>query len=321
MATIRIPNNWEPRPYQLEALKAFDEGKRRQSLIWHRRAGKDSFSLNLTAREMQLNVGTYWHLFPLQTQARKAIWSGIGADGRKFLEQAFPKELRAATRSQEMQIELKNGSLWQMAGSDQYDSLVGSNVKGVVFSEWALADPRAWDYIRPIIRENDGWAVFITTYRGRNHAYRMHKKVGKLDTWHTATYDITQTTKANGEPVLTEADMQAERDEGMSEEMIQQEYYCDPMAAFEGSYFGLAMRKMVKEGRIGRVGYETDLPVVAAFDLGMDDEMSAIFLQEHRSEVRIIGSRSWRRTSIPDVCHDLNNLPYHINHLYLPHDA
>ena len=33
----------------------------------------------------------------------------------------------------------------------------------------------AWGYIRPMIEENNGWAVFITTPRGRNHALDMAK--------------------------------------------------------------------------------------------------------------------------------------------------
>ena len=59
--------------------------------------------------------------------------------------------------------------IWQMAGSDNFDSLVGSNPVGVVFSEWALSHPDAWEYLRPILVENDGWALFIYTPRGRNH--------------------------------------------------------------------------------------------------------------------------------------------------------
>lgn len=48
--------------------------------IWHRRAGKDEVVLN-AMRDLALrDPGTYWHCFPEQSQARKAIWNGI--DGR-----------------------------------------------------------------------------------------------------------------------------------------------------------------------------------------------------------------------------------------------
>ena len=54
---------------------------RRGCAVWHRRAGKDSCALNLTARDMFRRVGTYWHLFPEQAQARRAIWNGIDRAG------------------------------------------------------------------------------------------------------------------------------------------------------------------------------------------------------------------------------------------------
>ncbi len=63
-------------------------------------------------------------------------------------------------------------------GSDHYDAVVGTNPIGVVFSESALSDPQAWNFIRPILAEYGGWALFIFTPRGENHAadlFRMAK--------------------------------------------------------------------------------------------------------------------------------------------------
>jgi phage terminase large subunit len=66
---------------------------------------------------------------------------------------------------------LKNGATWQVLGSDRYDAAVGSPPYG--FSEWALSNPAGWAYLAPIVIENGGWALFITTARGRNHAKSM----------------------------------------------------------------------------------------------------------------------------------------------------
>ena len=217
-----IPNDWQPRAYQRALYNAFGHGKRYQrgSVIWHRRAGKDSTVLNLTARDMFKRVGSYWHLFPEQSQARKAIWNGIDGAGQRIIDQVFPAEVRAGKSEQEMLIRLLNGSTWQMAGSDNYNSLVGSNPVGVVFSEWALANPAAWDYIRPILLENQGWALFITTPRGRNHAYETHLLAQTSDTWFDEILTVDETR------VLTAEDIESERAGGMSEAKIAQEYYC-----------------------------------------------------------------------------------------------
>ncbi|MEM8797539.1 MAG: hypothetical protein AAGE61_18400 [Pseudomonadota bacterium] len=220
--TVQIPNDWQPRGYQRRLYNSFGHGKRYQrgSVIWHRRAGKGSTVFNLTARDMFKRTGTYWHLFPEQAQARRAIWNGIDKTGRRIIDQFLPPSVRRRISSQEMLIETVTGSVWQMAGSDNYDSLVGSNPVGVVFDEWPLADPQALEYIRPILRENDGWMLFIGTPRGRNHAYRTHVMAQKNDDW----FDEILTYRDTG--VLTEEDIQAERAEGMSESKIEQEFLC-----------------------------------------------------------------------------------------------
>lgn len=281
-------------------MDAFNAGARRLILIWHRRAGKDNFALNLAGGEMQTDIGTYWHLFPMHVQAKRAIWNGIDNDGQRFIDQAFPKELRAATRAQDMQIEYKNGSMWQLCGSDAYDRLVGANPRGVTFSEWALCDPRAWDYIRPIIRENGGWAAFITTYRGRNHAYQMAKRLARNPDWYVDIRTVDDTTHHDGRPILTPADIQAERDEGMSEALIRQEYYCDPVAARDGSIYGKALEKMLEAGRLTQIGYDSSKQVFASWSLTWDNQYTVLFWQRVGNESRVIASKAFKFESLSD---------------------
>ena len=177
-------------------------------------------ALNLTARDMFCRVGSYWHLFPEQTQARRALWNGIDSQGRRIIDQVFPEAVRKRTSAQEMLIETVNGSIWQMAGSDNFDSLVGSNPVGVVFSEWSLANPEAWEYIRPILVENDGWALFIFTPRGRNHAYRTYMQALEAESWFCERLTVSDTG------LILPAQIEEERRAGMSEAKIRQEFLC-----------------------------------------------------------------------------------------------
>lgn len=220
--SLTIPNDWQPRPHQQTLYDRFGHGKQftRGCAVWHRRAGKDSVALNLTARDMFKRVGTYWHLFPEQAQARRAIWNGIDGQGRRIIDQVLPPPLRRRTSAQDMLIETVNGSVWQMAGSDNFDSLVGSNPVGVVFSEWSLANPEAWDYIRPILVENDGWALFITTPRGRNHAYATYRQALDSDSWYCERLTVADTG------LISAGQIDAERRAGMSEGKIRQEFGC-----------------------------------------------------------------------------------------------
>jgi hypothetical protein len=288
MPSISIPNEWAPRPHQIGLFKAYDAGTKRFCVVWHRRAGKDSTVLKLSAKAMLERVGTYWHLFPYQTQARKAIWNGIDSQGRKILDQVFPQEIRKRTSSQEMLIELVNGSTWQLAGSDNYDSLVGSNPVGVVFSEWSLCDPNAWAYIRPILAENDGWASFIYTPRGKNHGYSLYNMARKSDDWYCENLTVNDTKREDGSPVITHEIIDQERAEGMEEALIQQEFYGSFESQIAGAYYADQISAAKDQGRIGRLPIEPSLPVHTAWDLGIADAMSIWLFQSVGKEIRLV---------------------------------
>ena len=145
-----------------------------------------------------------------------------------------------------MSIRLKNGSLIQLVGADRFDSLVGSNPIGINLSEFALMKPSTWDYLSPILNENDGWACFITTPRGRNHAFDLFqsmveaKKKGAKYFVQVLTVDDTRKALTDDKgnevrdekgnriliPVMPPEAIQEQRDLNVPEEIIQQEYYC-----------------------------------------------------------------------------------------------
>jgi hypothetical protein len=237
----KTPATWKPLKlyaHQEQVKLQYMEGIRRFFLGWHRRAGKDVFALDFCRERMYERIGSYWHLFPFQIQAKRAIWKGIDArTGERFIDRAFPPSIRTNENDTECSFEIDCGSTWQMLGSDNYDRMVGSNPCGIIFSEWALCDPAAWDYIRPILVENKGWAMFITTFRGRNHAWRMFETVKELDTWYADIKTIADTYRHNGEPIVSEADVQQEIREGMDPTLVQQEFYCNPDAATSGAIF------------------------------------------------------------------------------------
>ena len=79
---------------------------------------------------------------PVQEQARRAIWRAVDPHkGIRRIDIAFPQAQREKTLDQEMLIQFKNGSTWQVLGLDNFNSLVGSPPCGIVFSEWPLSDP------------------------------------------------------------------------------------------------------------------------------------------------------------------------------------
>ena len=170
-------NDYEPRSYQLPILKALDNGYKRVLGILPRRSGKDITALNYVIREMWERGGVYYYIFPTYSQAKKVIWDSLTNEGKPILEY-FPKDLVVQMNAQEMKIRMRNKSgtvsLFQLIGSDNYDSLMGTNPQGCVFSEYALQDPMAYQYIRPILTANGGWALFLSTPRGKNHLWSLY---------------------------------------------------------------------------------------------------------------------------------------------------
>lgn len=312
---IVLPNAWAPRPYQVPVLKYFGNGGKRASTWWHRRAGKDSCAINFTAGTAHQRVGTYWHVLPTLKQARKAVWEGIDKQGRRIIDQAIPKALRDKTRDDEMTIHLKCGSIWRLVGGDSYDGLVGSNPVGAVFSEWALTDPRAWDYIRPIMAENDGWAWFITTPRGKNHAYTMHEMAAKNPEWFHETLTVEQT----GAIPLSAVD--AERRAGMPEARIRQEFYCDAMVGNVGSIYRDAVEDLIRNKGVGDVPWNPEFPVETWWDLGLRDNTAILFVQRMpNGKIHVIDFMTDRGKLMPHYYNELRKKPYFYSRHVGPHD-
>jgi phage terminase large subunit len=322
---ITLPFNYVPRNYQLPVwgyMQGPEEGKR-ACCIWHRRAGKDLFAINLIGCKAHERIGTYWHLLPTYKQGRNIVWNGFTRDGRKFLDH-FPKELVAGENATEMRVTFKNQSIYQVVGTDNIDSLVGTNPIGCVFSEYSLQDPGAWDYIRPILAENGGWALFIYTARGKNHGFDMLNMARRNPKWFcevlTAGSGESDTKRPDGTPVISDEIIQEERDSGMPEEMIQQEYKCSFDAPLVGSYYGPQMMVADNEKRIGIVPVDPLLEVDTAWDLGIGDSMSIWFFQQYGMEVRVVDYYENSGEGLGHYIRELKEKQYNYGKHYAPHD-
>lgn len=327
MPEITLPNGWIPRKYQMGLWSYLENGGRYAYQIAHRRWGKDEIALHRTAVAAFERVGSYWHLLPEAAHARKAIWSAVNPHtGKRRIDEAFPPEIRRTTREQEMFIEFVNGSTWQVGGSDRYNTLVGSSPAGVVFSEWALANPAAWAYVRPILLENGGWVMFITTPRGHNHAERMLKASQKMPGAYSNVSDVSVTG------VFPVAALEQERisliDEYGAEfgqAMFDQEYSCSFEAAILGSFYSAYVAKVRTDGRIRSVPVDPALPVHFAFDIGRRDDTSIWAFQVPWRAVHINGFHSSNGQDVGFYLTYLWDwLTAHnakMGNLYLPHDA
>jgi len=277
MPEIALPyNKWLPRPHQMPAWRYLHDGGKRAMCVWHRRAGKDEIALHHTAVAAARRVGNYWHCLPEYAQARKAIWTAVNPHtGKRRIDEAFPMAIRESTSDNEMFIRFKNQSTFQCIGSDAYDRTVGSAAAGCTYSEWALANPSAWAYHRPMIEENNGWAIFITTPRGRNHAFEMYKHAAREPDWFAELLTVRDTGMMS-EFALSEAlkEYTALYGEDVGNAQYRQEYFCDWSASILGAYWALELAAVRSEGRIAPIEAVPGEPVHRAWDLGVKDDTS-----------------------------------------------
>jgi hypothetical protein len=314
MSQISVPYGFEPRDYQLPLWSALEAGCKRAVAVWHRRAGKDVLSLNWTVREAFRRPGLYWHILPTYNQGRKIVWNGMNREGRRFIDY-FPPDTIIRSRDDEMTLWLEGGSIWQVIGTDDVDRLVGSNPIGCVFSEYSLQDPNAWAFLRPILAENGGWALFIYTPRGRNHGWRMLQMALEHEKWFAQVLSCGETGAIDDDAI------EDERLAGMAEEMIQQEFYCSFDAPLVGSFYGDLLTTAHENGRIGRVPWEPKKPVVTGWDLGMADATGIWFAQEVGKEKRLIDYYEASGKGLDHYAKVLAEKPYAYSEHYVPHDA
>lgn len=319
MAQIVLPYKFSPRPYQVPVLKAFDRGCRRAVIMWHRRAGKEKTLLNLMAKKSQERVGTYFYLFPTYKQAKKAIWNGMDRNGFKFLDH-FPDELVERRNETDLLMHLRNGSVFQLIGSDNIDAVMSTNPVGCVFAEYSLQNPAAWEYVRPILRENDGWAAFDFTPRGKNHAYKIYEIARKQVEAGNAKW-FCQKLTADDTGVVTPQMIQEDREEGMSEEMIQQEYFLSFEGVREGAYYGREMQKADADGRICSVPHEPGMLVDTWWDLGIRDAMAIWFTQTVGREIHVIDFYMATGEGLPHYKRELEDRAQKQGYIYGTHNA
>lgn len=313
-APIKL-DRFVPRDYQLPILDAIEnKGYKRVVAILPRRAGKDIVCWNAAIRACLRKPIVAFYCLPSFSHARRVIYDSVTNSGMRFLDY-IPEELIASKNSQTMSIRFTNGSLLQLVGSDNYDSLVGTNPSFIVFSEYALADDQAFSYMRPALVANNGVACFISTPRGHNHLYDMYKMALNSDDWFAYKLSVEDTKH------ISIKEIEKERDDGLiSEDMIQQEYYCSFDMGIMGSFYSRYIDKMRVSGQIGRVPWNSSCRVFTVWDLGVRDSTTIIFFQVIGQTVNIIDCYSNSKQGLEHYADLIRSKPYNYSKHFAPHD-
>jgi hypothetical protein len=277
-------------------------------------SGKDLCAWNIVIREAINTTGVYYLVYPTYSQGKKILWSSITIQGDKFLDY-IPRQLIESTNSQEMKVVLTNGSIIQIIGSDNPDRIVGTNPRGVVFSEYALQNPRIYALMAPILAANKGWAIFISTPRGKNSFWELYQIASNSPSWFVYKLGLNETKHID--PV----EIEREISEGlMSPDLVEQEYHCSFLAGVEGSYYCKYLDRMRLNSQIGTVPWEAGFKVHTAWDIGVRDSTTIIFFQTIGQTVRIIDYYEKNKEGLEHYVNYVLSKEYVYGRHIAPHD-
>lgn len=321
---IELPyGGWTPRPLQRKAWSALRDPKiKTHVLAWHRRAGKDDVAMHDAAIRIAERPGNHWHLLPVQEQARKAIWEAVNPrTGQVRWKDAFPPEMIKHVDNQAMKLTFHNQSTWQVLGSDNYNSLVGTTPVHIVFSEAALADPAAYGFFRPILLENEGTSLHISSTRGHNHFKRLYDTLQDDPTAHCQRLSAMETGVFTREQLITELAFYKDLyGDAIGESLFRQEYLSDWDASSIGAIFTAELTAIRDSGRADNYAYDPNYPVDTSWDIGVADETVILFWQMRGSTPVLIDWYAATDIGIEHYAEVLASKPYHYRTHYAPHD-
>lgn len=141
--------------------------------------------------------------------------------GWRPLRQMASRIPGAVIRKAEREVVIPGGGLVAVRSADNPDALRGEGLDFVVMDEAAYIMPEAWiEAIRPALSDRLGRALFISTPRGRNWFWDIHRKGGAEPDWSSFTYP----TSAN--PFMPKGEIEAARAE-LPEIIFRQEYLAE----------------------------------------------------------------------------------------------
>ena len=317
---MQIPLNFNPRDYQCTALAALDGGAVMNIWCWSRRGGKDFTAFGYAVKKMVEQPMNVVLVFPTKEQGKNSFWNNTENDGFKTIEH-IPAALIASQDNSNMRIVLKNGSVFQVMGATEPDSLRGANAKLYIFSEFVDIPSAALDVIIPIIRVNKGQIIVQSTPKIDGISGMTFKLLFDRAMLNPKSFAsrITASHYLSAEE-LEEIRLDTVAKNG-NDFWFQQEFMCDWGQASSTSYYGNLIENMGIQQKICEVPYNSVYPVYTAWDLGMSDSTAIVFFQYYGKKVYIIDYFETHNIGLEAIVRFVMAKPYNIAWNFLPHDG
>lgn len=309
-ASSEVATGFIPRRLQLELRSKL---RRFNVIVCHRRFGKTVFAINHQIDKMSrytLPAPRAAYLAPTYGQAKRIVWD--------YLKKYTSPLPGTVPHEQDLRLDYShNGARQMLLSAENPGSLRGLYLDDVLLDEYAEMDPTVWtEVIRPTLSDRRGTAMFIGTPKGQNNFYKLYEYATQSGDpeWFGCMYKASETG------IIAPEELESAR-RTMSEDEYEQEYECSFNAGLSGAYFAKELTRAEKEGRIGSVPYDPNLPVDLYLDLGVNDMAAVWFVQSLRGRHRAIDYYEICGASIEEFVKDVRRKNYVLGEWVLPHDA
>lgn len=112
--------------------------------------------------------GVYWYVCPTYGMAERIVWNRLKA--------AIPPQyLLRRPREDDLSVQFVSGSELSLKGADNYNSLRGVPLDGIIVDEAAFMNRETWEEVlRPRLMVRKGFAHFYSTPNGINWFTELH---------------------------------------------------------------------------------------------------------------------------------------------------
>ena len=303
------------RPYQMEVSRGF---KRFNVLCWHRRAGKSFWGAWWLVIRACLSIATgkrknyqFAYVAPTKEQARKIIWDYL----KDFTKNLPGIHYNEQTLTITISFPGRTTAKIFLLSAENYSSIRGMYMDGVVCDEYAEWDPRAWrTVIRQTLVDRNGWAVFIGTSHGPNHFAELYHEAEGREGWYCNKITVEDSKVIDEEEL---ADMRKD----MTDDEYAQEMMCSFAGSTEGYYYSHIIEKLRESGQILTIPFVPSIEVFTFWDLGISDYMSIWYVQKAAGQIRVLRYDEFVGKGIPEVAKIMREYPYIYGKHVLPHDG
>lgn len=243
----------------------FNDPSRFKVCAMGRRWGKSILATYIILVKALETKGNYFFISPTFQQSRQIIWD--------ILKDKTRGTLAKKVNESRLEIELINGSKIFLKGGDRADTLRGVSLSGVVMDEFATIrnNKEVWqEVVRPALSDKQGWALFISSPKGRDYFYNLYNEAKTTDNWKS-----WQRTTLDGENV-PESEIVSARNE-MDDRSFNQEYLADFV-----SYSGLVCPNYDRDLNNTNEAYNEYDTLIFGIDFNVNKMPCSVFVQRNK---------------------------------------